>query len=324
MILKALEVQKVKSKYNIYLLYGENEGYKSQALNDLFISNFKGEIVKSDENEILKNEDNFISRILNKSLFDERKLFIINRVSDKFLGIINEIIDRNPSDIIVVLNCGKLEKKSKIRKIFETSKNLAIIPFYEDNYQSLLSIMNEFLSSNKIVVSQEAKNLIIERSAGDRRNLKNELEKVKNLSLSKNVITNEYVEEITSITENYSVFDLVDNYLQKNKKKVSNILNENNYSNEDCILIIRTILNRSKRLLKLVEIFEKNGNIDYTISSFKPPIFWKEKESVKKQINGWKSKKVRELIYKTNETEVLIKKNFNNSTNFISDLISNY
>ena len=324
MILKALEVQKVKSKYNIYLLYGENEGYKSQALNDLFISNFKGEIVKSDENEILKNEDNFISRILNKSLFDERKLFIINRVSDKFLGIINEIIDRNPSDIIVVLNCGKLEKKSKIRKIFETSKNLAIIPFYEDNYQSLLSIMNEFLSSNKIVVSQEAKNLIIERSVGDRRNLKNELEKVKNLSLSKNVITNEYVEEITSITENYSVFDLVDNYLQKNKKKVSNILNENNYSNEDCILIIRTILNRSKRLLKLVEIFEKNGNIDYTISSFKPPIFWKEKESVKKQINGWKSKKVRELIYKTNETEVLIKKNFNNSTNFISDLISNY
>ncbi len=324
MILKAFEVQKVKSKYNIYLLYGENEGYKSQVLNDVFISNFKGEIVKSDENEILKNEDNFISKILNKSLFDERKIFIINKVSDKFLGIITEIIDRNLSDIIVILNCGKLEKKSKIRKLFENSKNLAITPFYEDNYQSLLSIMNEFLSAGKIIISQEAKNLIIERSAGDRRNLKNELEKIKNLSLSKNVITNENVDEITSITENYSVFDLVDNYLQKNKKKVSNILNENNYSNEDCILIIRTILSRSKRLLKLVEIFEKNDNIDHVISSFKPPIFWKEKESVKKQINGWKSKEVRELIYKTNETEVLIKKNFNNSANFISDLISNY
>ena len=130
--------------------------------------------------------------------------------------------------------------------------------------------------------------------------------------------------KVTNLSENYSVFELAENYLAKNKKKVSNILNENNFASEECVLILRTILNRSKRLLKLKEAQDKNNNIDLTISSYKPPIFWKEKEVVKKQMESWTDDEVKKIIYKINDLEILVKKNPYNSLNFVSDFICNY
>ena len=130
--------------------------------------------------------------------------------------------------------------------------------------------------------------------------------------------------KLTNLSENYSVFELAENYLAKNKKKVAKILNENNFANDECVLILRTILNRSKRLLKLKESQNQTGNIDLTISSFKPPIFWKEKNVVKKQIQSWSDDEVKKMIYKINDLEILVKKNSNNSLNFVSDFVSNY
>ena len=93
------------------------------------------------------------------------------------------------------------------------------------------------------------------------------------------------------MAENYDVSELIDSCLAKNKKKTVNILNENNYSLEDCILITRTLLIKSKRLLKLSHQMENNKNIDNIIATFKPPIFWKEKEIVKQQMRKWSYKK---------------------------------
>jgi DNA polymerase-3 subunit delta len=74
-------------------------------------------------------------------------------------------------------------------------------------------------------------------------------------------------------------------------------------------------------LLALSKAFETNKNIDLTISSAKPPIFWKEKEVTKQQILKWSSKNIKQLIYSISETELLIKKNINNSINLITDFI---
>ena len=130
--------------------------------------------------------------------------------------------------------------------------------------------------------------------------------------------------KLSNLSENYSVFELAENYLAKNSKQVSKILNENNFANDECILIIRTILNRSKRLLKLKKSQKQTGNIDLTISSFKPPIFWKEKEVVKKQIQSWSEDEVKKMIYKINDLEILVKKYSNNSLNIVSDFVSSY
>ena len=324
MIIKSFEVEKIKSiKNNLILIYGANEGYKNQVIKELFEKSFDGEISRFDENEILSNQEEFTSNLMNKSLFVDEKLMIISRTSDKILKFVNEILERKIEKVKIIINSDNLEKKSKLRSLFEKEKELVCIPFYEDNDKNLSLIAQNFFRQKNIKVSQEIINLLIGRSRGDRGNLINELNKIENLSITKKNIDIEDVLKLTNLSENYSIFELAENYLSKNKKQVSKILNENNFANDDCVLILRTILNRSKRLLKLKESQSQTGNIDLTISSFKPPIFWKDKDIVKKQIQSWSDDEVKRIIYKISDLEILIKKNSNNSLNFVSDFVSN-
>ena len=69
------------------------------------------------------------------------------------------------------------------------------------------------------------------------------------------------------------------------------------------------------------EEIKNNRNIDQTITNFKPPIFWKDKEIVKTQILNWSLKDIEKLIYKISDIELLTKKNSANSVNIISDFL---
>ena len=325
MIIKSFELEKLNSfEFNLHLIYGNNEGIKEDIIKFNYLNNFNGDILKYDEQEILNNKDEFISSLLTKSLFETNKLIIISRGSDKLFDLITEILERETTQTKIIIKSANLEKKSRLRNLFEKEKKIICTPVYEDDTRSLNSIINTFLREQDFNLSQEIKNIIIERSKGDRINLKNELLKLKNLSISKNKLSTDDVVKLSNLAENYSVFELIDNYLAKNSKKVSNILNENNYSSEDCILIIRTMLNKSKRLLKIRTETDNNSNIDKVISTFKPPIFWKERDIVKKQAQSWSTEEIREIIYKINDLEVLVKKNTTNSLLFISNFVSNY
>ena len=325
MIIKSFEIEKLSSyDFNLHLIYGNNEGIKEDIIKNNYLKHFNGEVLKYEEQEILNNKDEFISSLLTKSLFETSKLIIISRCSDKLTNLVAEILENEIIETKIIIKSSNLEKKSKLRNLFEKEKKAVCTPVYEDDSRSLNSVINIFLKEQNFNLSQEIKNILIERSKGDRINLKNELIKLKNLSITKNKLSTEDVLKLSNLAENYSVFELSDNYLAKNSKKVSNILNENNYSSEDCILIIRTILNKSKRLLKIRTEIDNNSNIDQVISSFKPPIFWKEKDIIKKQAQSWSTDQVKEIIFKINDLEALVKKNTSNSMLFVSNFVSNY
>ena len=325
MIVKSYEVGKIDtSKYKIYLFYGKNEGLQIDLIDKYFLNKFTGQINKYEENEFINNLNNIYSEIQTKSLFQNQRIFIISRVTEKFLKIAEEISNIDLDEIIIILKCSSLDKKSKLRNFFEKNDKFITIPVYEDNLNNLLSITQQFLIHNKIKLSKESINLIIGRASGDRNNLKKELNKIYNYSLTNNKIDFQTLEKLTNLAENHEVSDLVNNYLSKNIKKVSKILNENSYRDEDCILILRTLLNKSKRLL---EIMKKNNdvkNIDKVMLGARPPIFWKEKESIKKQVNSWEICDLKAKIYKINEIEALIKKNSKNSLNIVSDFLINF
>ncbi len=321
MIIKSYEINKINlKKNNLYLLYGENEGFKNKVINDTF-KKFSKNIYKYDEKEILNNKEDFFNKIFSKSFFETEKLIIILRSTDKIVNIIQEIIEKNIEDTKIILLANILEKKSKLRVLFEKNKNIICIPFYADNSQTLNNIANNYFKEKKIPISQEAINILVARSRGDRLNLNNELSKIENFTKNKKKINIDDILKLTNLAENYSVNELVDSCLSKNSKKTINILNENNYSAEDCILIIKTFLIKAKRLNKLKSQTKESENIDQLITSFKPPIFWKDKEIVKEQIKNWTLKKVENLIYKISEIELLIKKNSSNSINILFDFI---
>jgi len=324
MIIKAYEHQKIKKiKNNIFLFYGENDGYKSHVINGIFIDNYKGNVERFDESEILNNFENFISSLINKSFFDDLKLIIISRVSEKIVKLIDELLDRKINDVTIVLNASNLEKKSKLRSIFEKDKKLICVPFYKDDNRTLVQLANNFFKNNKISISQEIVNLIVERSSGDRINLNNELNKISLFLLNKEKINIDEVIKLTNLAENYSISELADNCLSKNIKKINKIFNENVFSVDDCIIIVRNLLSKTKRLLEIKKINNSNKNIEQIISDYKPPIFWKDKEIVKNQASKWNLKDTEKLIYKIHDIELMVKKNYYSSLNIISDFILN-
>ena len=324
MIIKTFEFNKINiDKYNLYLFYGENDGYKNEIIKNKFEKNYKNKTYRYDEKDVLEKKNDFFNTILSKSFFEDKKLIIISRASDKIKDIIKEISLKKIEDVKIILFSNILEKKSKLRNFFEKEKNTICVAFYADNVQTLSSIALNFIRERKISISQQTINLLVERCRGNRENLNNELTKIENFLESENKISIEDILKLTNLAENYNASELTDNCLAKNMKKTVNILNENNYSNEDCILIIRTLLSKAKRLLKLKEGVNNNKSIEQAITTFKPPIFWKNKDIVKQQMTVWSLEKINKMIINISEVELLIKKNSSNSLNILADFIIN-
>ena len=320
MILKSFESNKIDLQKNkIILLYGKNEGHKNEIISAITKKNKN--ISNYDEKEILDNTTQFLESLFNQSLFDNEKLIIIKRATDKILKIIEEISEKKIDKIIILINSDMLEKRSRLRNFFEKSKENLCIAFYPDNNQTLSKITSDYLSSKKIQMSQININLIVSKCNGDREKLFNELNKIENYSLNGKKLDSHNISKLINLSEDHSVSELIDNCLAKNKKKTITILNENNFVTEDCILITRTFLIKLKKILILSGEFKNNNNIDLTISNARPPIFWKDKEIVKQQIFNWEPEKIKKLIYKINKIELLIKKNMQNSVNLVRDFI---
>ena len=324
MIIKQFDLKKnIIREINFFLLYGKNFGLIEDTIKNSLKPILPKNIFNYEENDILKNIPSFRENLVNKSFFESEKLIIINRVTDRLFNLIKELTDQNIRDISIILVSDGLEKKSKIRNFFEKSKQTICIPFYEDNIQTLSLVAQKFLRERKIDVSQQDLNTLAERAKGDRINLRNELEKIESFSLNKKKIGINEILNLTNLSENYDISELVDNCLSRNKKKINKIFNENNFNQEDCLLILRIFLSRLKRLLKLYLDPNIKINIDKAISSHKPTIFWKDKEILKKQIKILNFEKIKELIYKTNKIELIIKKNPNISINVTTDFIVN-
>ena len=322
MILKSYQFKDNLEKH-IFLFHGENEGLKDEIINNLIKTSYKNNHYIYFENEIMSNLDKLYNSIFSLSFFETSKLIIIKNVSEKIRSEIINIIEKDLENVKIILISNFLEKKSKLRNLFEKDKQLVSIPFYLENNQTLLELANKFLKEKKISISYETINVLINKSNGERKFLLNELEKIEMYTKNKASISSREINKLANTGENYDINELVDNCLAKNDKHIKYLMNEINFSSEDSIIIIRTFLFKAKRLLNLVNIFNEKKNIDQTIASAKPPIFWKDKDIVKKQIKSWTLNQVEKLILEISEIELLIKTNSQNSVYILSDFILN-
>jgi len=320
-IAKHSEINKINfKKNNIYLFYGKNESLKKEKINLLARKFENTQLIKYNEKEILDNSNIFFNEILNNSFFDNQKILLINQATDKIEKIISELLSYSIIDTLIILNAEILEKKSKLRILFEKNNDLICVPFYPDNNETLINIVYSFLKEKKILLSQSDVNLLINRCNNDRGNIENELNKIEMLSQTKKIKPEDII-KIINLYENYEISDLVDNCLAKNHKKTLNIINENNFSSEEVVLIIRIFINKAKKLLYLADNYAANKDLEKTISSSRPPIFWKNKEIIKQQIIKWKSNNIKKLIFDLNNIELQIKKNSLSSINILTNFI---
>ena len=259
--------------------------------------------------------------LFTKSFFDDEKNIVIKRATDKILKFLNQIITKKLKDIKIFIESDNLEKKSKLRSFFEKEKQLICIACYPDNDQAITKIIYNFIREKKILMSAENINFLVKKTNGDREFLLSELGKIENYCKHGKKVNPEILSKLINLVEEHDVTELVNQCLAGNKKKLIQILNENNLRNEDCIIISRTLLNKTKNLINLLIHYKNNNNLEAAIFTAKPPIFWKDKEITKKQILRWSLQDLRKFMYAINSLELKMKKNLNNSKNFVTDFL---
>ena len=316
MILKSYEIEKKLpnlSKHNLFLFYGENIGLKKDIRNKIKIGMNEKEVnlefLSFYENEIIDNEDNFYNSIYSGSLFSNKKMITINNGTDKIIKFIEDIYIKYPENLILIIFADLLEKKSKLRSFFEKNTTAVCVPCYLDNNRDLENILTSELKKNNITASRESLNLLIDKSNNDRNNLRNEIEKIKAYSLNKKNLKMEEIKSIINFAGEYKSDSLVNECLNGNIIQYKKIVSELYVNTVNYVFLLRILYNKIQKLLNIKESEINTKDVDVIINSFKPPIFWKDKPIIKKQLSIWKMKDLKKIINNINEIELSCKKN---------------
>ena len=316
MIIKSYAIQNNPSnflKYNLFLLYGENYGLKKDIKESIKLALNKQssnvEFLSLYEKDIIDNEENFYNSIYSGSLFGNKKIITVSNATDKIIKQIEDIVNKYPKNILLIIFSDILEKKSKLRIFFETSPKILCIPCYSDSENDLRIIAKNELKKNNIHLSIESINLLIDKSNKDRGNLKNEIEKIRSLAINKKKIEADEIKSIINFSGEYNSDIFINECLCGNASQYKKILPELHINTSNQIFFLRILSNKIQRLLNIKKLEHDYNSLDNLLNATKPPIFWKEKPMVKKQLTIWNLNDLKKIVGEINDTELLCKKN---------------
>jgi DNA polymerase-3 subunit delta len=241
-ILKSYIVEQdlsILKQYQAVLLYGVNEGFKDEIKSKLKVNNKESEIINFFENEIVKNKDILQENIINESLFNKKKIIFIQSASDKILNEIIESLKKERKDIKIIIFADNLDKKSKLRNLFEKEKNLAVLACYADSEKSLINYISKELIGFKGLTG-ELINLIINNSNSNRKIIRSELVKIKSFFSAKKINKNDLL-ELLNIKSDTNFEKIRDNILIGEKGLVNKLLSEIEILEEDTFFYLNNL-----------------------------------------------------------------------------------
>ena len=298
-------------KNNLVLIYGENLGLINDLKSKILKKEQKNRILKFNQDEILKKENTFYEEINNKSLFEDKKVFFIDNVNDKFLKIVEQIrLLTNENKIY--LYSDLLEKKSKLRNFFEKDKKTDIVPCYQDNETTIKKIISEKLK-NYDGLTVPIINAIIDSCGNNRTKIRNEISKIMAF-FNGSPLNYDNLSKLLNIKENDEFNFVRDSAIAGNKKKTGEYLDSTVFEIEKTTYYLS---NLNQRLIKLREVVKSKKNLEQTINEIRPPIFWKDKSTFLLQARNWNIKKLDEALKKVYNTEIRLKSNSDINRNTI-------
>jgi len=259
------------------------------------------------EEDVINKEENFYNSIYSGSLFSNKKIVIINSGTDKIINQIKNISEKTIENIIIIVFSNILEKKSKLRNFFEKNSKTLCIPCYSDTERDLETIARQELGRNNIILQRDAINLLIEKSNNDRNNLKSEIGKIISFSLTKKKLDIEDIKSIINFSGEHKSDSLINECLCGNITQYKRILSELYMGTLNQIFLLRILSIKIQRLLIIKKLQNENSNLENLLNTTRPPIFWKEKPIVKKQLTIWSLNELKKIIYEINITETLCK-----------------
>jgi len=302
------------NKNKVFLFYGENEGLKEDFKKNIKLISKSKEIISLLLDDVMTNENLLINEILNKSLFENKKIIFIDQINDKILITIEKIIEKI-SDENIILFAKNLDRKSKLRNYFEKSKLCGIVACYQDNEITIKRIITDKLKDYQ-GVSNHVINFIVQNTGLDRSKVNNEIEKIKSCFLDKKIDL-EKIDLLLNIKTNDDFNDLKDEALKGNKNKTNRLLADTVFEAENSIYYLNLINQRINKLFEIEKMKQENSNIENIISYLKPPVFWKDKSIIIEQANKWNQNKINLALKKTFDIELQIKTNSSIKNNLL-------
>jgi DNA polymerase-3 subunit delta len=303
----------------LFLFYGENYGLKKEFKERIKINTKSYETINLNQDEIIDNKNILINEVVNKSLFNDKKIVFINQANDKILNILEEIIEDIKDDRIFLFS-DILDKKSKLRSFFEKSEFNGAVACYKDNDITIRKIISKKLNNYK-GLNSEIINLIIQNTALDRIKVENEINKIISCFTDK-VIDSKKIKMLLNIKTNDDFNYLRDETLKGNKVKTNRLLADTVFELENNIFYLNAINQRLNKINDIISHQNNNSNLESVIANLKPPVFWKDKPIIIEQSKKWNKTKIKEALNKTYNAEIAIKSNsFINKDLIIKNLI---
>jgi len=291
-------------KFNVFLFYGENQGLKKDFKEQIKSYYNNNEILNLFQEEILKNSSLLVNEIKNKSLFNDEKIIFINEANDKIVSIVDDLFNIIKDEKIFIF-ADNLEKRSKLRNIFEKSKDCGVVPCYQDNEITIRKIVSSELTNFK-GLTPEIINTIIQNTGLNRDKIHNEIEKIKSCFKEK-IIDTQKLEQLLNIKVNENFNALKDEALKGNQKNTNRLLADTIFEFENSVFYLNLINQRVNKLFEIEDLKKDNSNLEMIIANLKPPIFWKDKPIIIEQAKKWNKDKLKLAQKKTFDTEIKIK-----------------
>ena len=291
-------------KFNVFLFYGENQGLKRDFKEQIKNYYNNNEILNLFQEEILKNSSLLVNEIKNKSLFNDEKIIFINEANDKIVSIVDDLFNIIKDEKIFIF-ADNLEKRSKLRNIFEKSKDCGVVPCYQDNEITIRKIVSSELTNFK-GLTPEIINTIIQNTGLNRDKIHNEIEKIKSCFKEK-IIDTQKLEQLLNIKVNENFNALKDEALKGNQKNTNRLLADTIFEFENSVFYLNLINQRVNKLFEIEDLKKDNSNLEMIIANLKPPIFWKDKPIIIEQAKKWNKDKLKLAQKKTFDTEIKIK-----------------
>ena len=292
-------------QFSIYLFYGDNQGLKNEFKEK--IKKFENkEILNLFQEEIIKNKNLLFNEIKNASLFNQKKIILINEADNKIVEIIEEIKEIIKEEKIYIFS-NNLDKKSKLRNFFEKNKKLGLVACYPDNEITMRKIILNKLK-NFGNLTNDIINTIIQATDNDRNKVNNEIEKIISCFSDKKIDQSKLI-SLLNLKTNEDFDKLKDEVFKGNKKEANILLSSTVFDSSYSIYYLNIINQRINKLKEIIKLKNENNNIETLVNNLKPPIFWKDKPVIIHQAKKWTEKKLNAALKNSYNVELKIKSN---------------
>src|SRR5439155_24554087 len=187
-------------------------------------------------------------------------------------------------DTLVVAEAGDLTARSALRRAFDDAPGAAAIGCYPDSARDLAQVIRDAFAAHRVGASRDATDFLVQHLGEDRLLTRAELEKLTLYAGDGGHIELDEARAVISDSAALSLDDALLAAAEGDAAALDRALSRVFQEGESPVTVIRALLRHLQRLHLLAARIAGGGSVEDAIRSARPPIFFKEQDSYRRQL----------------------------------------